>query len=91
MLRVFVAGHPIDSTGVDSLRAALPRHGLRDVQLEIVQSDVSAEDLRRLQGDVQRDIVRAVSTSLMARDSSAQTRRRQDSLRVATAARELVV
>ncbi len=90
LLKIYVAGHPIDSAGIDSLRAALPRYGLRGMRLEIVQSDVSVNDLRRFQGDVQRDILRAMSTALSARDSAARSSRRQDSLRVSTAARELV-
>ncbi|HET9462021.1 MAG TPA: hypothetical protein VFO56_08805, partial [Gaiellaceae bacterium] len=90
VLRIYVAGDPIDSAGVDSLHAALPDHGLQGVRLDIVQSDISAEDLHRFQGDVQRDILRATSDILAARDSVAQSRRRQDSLQLSTAARELV-
>jgi hypothetical protein len=90
VLRIYVAGHPIDSAGIDSLRAALPRYGLRGFRLDIVQSELSAEDLHRFQGEVQRDIFRAMSITLSARDSAAQFRRRQDSLRLSAAARELV-
>lgn len=90
VLRIYVAGHPIDSAGVDSLQTALRHYGLRGVRLDIVQSDISAEDLHRFQGDVQRDILRATSDILAARDSAAQSARRQDSLRLSTAARELV-
>jgi hypothetical protein len=90
LLKIYVAGHPIDSAGIDSLRAALPRHGLRGMRLEILQSDVSVDDLRRFQGDVQRDILRAMSIALATRDSTARIIRRQDSVRISTAARELV-
>ena len=90
VLKIYVAGQPIDSAGIDSLRTALPRHGLGAFRLDIVQSDVSADDLRRFQGDVQRDILRALSIALSARDSAARSSRRLDSVRVSSAARELV-
>lgn len=90
VLKIYVAGRPIDSAGIDSLRSALPRHGLRGLRLDIIQSDVSADDMRRFQGDVQRDILRAMSTALSARDSAARATRRQDSVQLSTAARELV-
>jgi uncharacterized hydrophobic protein (TIGR00271 family) len=89
LLKIYIAGRPIDPVGVDSLRLALPRYGLRDLRLEIVQSDISGEDLRRFRSDVQRDLLRVVSASAAARDSAAEHRRRDDSLRIVSAAREL--
>ena len=90
VLKIYIAGHPIDAAGVDSLLAAMPSYGMRGVRLDIVQSDISAEDLDRFQGDVQRDILRAVASSIAARDSAVQFRQRKDSLQLSTAARELV-
>jgi uncharacterized hydrophobic protein (TIGR00271 family) len=90
VLKIYVAGHPIDSAGIDSLQAALPDRGLRGMRLEIVQSDVSVEDLRRFRGDVQRDLLRAMSNAFSVRDSASRLSRRLDSLRISTAARELV-
>jgi len=91
VLRVYVAGQPIDEAGLASLEAALPNYGLRGVRLDIVQSDISAEDLTRFQGNVQRDILRAISGTNAARDSMNQERIRQDSVRLSTVARELVL
>lgn len=90
MLKIYVAGHPIGPARVDSLQAALPRFRLPGIRLEIVQSDISAEDLQRFQRDVQREILHAMSTNLAARDSSVQVKHLQDSVRLASAIRELV-
>lgn len=89
VLKIFVVGHPIDSAGVDSLKRALPRYGMDDFRLDIVQSDISAGDLDRFQGEVQRDILLAISATMAARDSGMQARRREESLRLSTVAREL--
>ena len=90
VLRIYVAGNPIEQAGLDSLGAALPNYGLRGVRLDIVQSDISAEDLTSFQGTVQRDILRAIAGTNAARDSISQARARQDSVRLTTVARELV-
>ncbi|MGQ0765471.1 MAG: DUF389 domain-containing protein [Gemmatimonadota bacterium] len=89
MLKVYIAGNPIDSVAIASLHAALPRYGLAGLRLELVQSDVSARDLERFQGEVQRDMLRTISAVNAARDSSNSTRQRQDSGRYVSAAREL--
>jgi hypothetical protein len=89
VLRIYVAGHPIERNRMDSLQAAVERHGLDGVRLEVVQSDISADDLRQLRGEVQREILQAVMTTSAARDSLWQARQRQDTVRLSAAAREL--
>jgi len=89
VLKIYIAGRPIEGAAVETLQAAVPRYQLNGMRLELVQSDISAEDLRRFQGEVQREILRAASTSSVARDSVAKGRLRQDSLRLADAAREV--
>jgi uncharacterized hydrophobic protein (TIGR00271 family) len=89
VLKIYIAGRPIEGAAVESLQAAAGGYGLDGMRLELVQSDVSAEDLRRFQGEVQREILSATSTSAMARDSAARDRLRQDSLRLVAAAREV--
>ncbi len=89
VLQIYIAGRPIEGAAVESLQTAVTRYGLDGMRLELVQSDISAEDLRRFQGEVQRQILRASSTSSLARDSIVQDRLRQDSLRLADAAREV--
>jgi hypothetical protein len=89
VLKVYVAGQPVESAQVDSLSAALPRYKLQDLKLELVQSDVSAEDLTRLETDVQRGILRAITTATTSRDSVAALRARQDTARLFDIAREL--
>lgn len=88
-LRIYVAGRPIDSMAADSLRRSLRAYGLERLTLELVQSDISAEDLARFQGDVQRDLVRAVAIAGAARDSAAEARARRDTVRLEAAAREV--
>lgn len=90
VLKLYIAGHPVDSAGLDSLQRALADHGLQSFRLDVVQSDISAEDLQRFQGDVQRDLMVAMSGSFAARDSAAAHRRREEGDRLAAAARELV-
>jgi uncharacterized hydrophobic protein (TIGR00271 family) len=89
VLKIYIAGRPIEGAAVDSLQAAVPRYQLDGVQLELLQSDISAEDLRRFQGEVQRDILRAVSASSAARDSILQFRQQEERTRVNAAAREV--
>jgi uncharacterized hydrophobic protein (TIGR00271 family) len=88
VLKIYVAGKPIEGAAVESLQAAVPRYQLDGVQLELVQSDISADDLRRFQGEVQRDILRAVSSSSSARDSLLQIRQQEERTRLNAAARE---
>ena len=89
VLRIYIAGRPIEAAVVESLEAALPRYRLAGMQLELVQSDLSAEALRRLQGQVQSDILRVVATTTAARDSLRLVREREDSLKLVAAAREV--
>ncbi len=89
VVKVYVAGRPVEPETADSLDAALPAYGLGRMRLELIQSDISAEDLERFQGEVQRDILRAFTAATASRDSAAVVRQRQDSLRLAAVAREL--
>jgi uncharacterized hydrophobic protein (TIGR00271 family) len=89
VLRIYVAGRPIEGPAVDSLQAAVNRYQLGALRLELVQSDISAEDLQQFRGEVQRDILQAVAATNAARDSAAQVRLQADSLRLMSAAREV--
>ncbi len=88
-LKVYVAGRPVDPERAESLQVSLARYGLDGTTLQLIQSDISAEDLQRFQGQIQRDILRAVSSGTAARDSAALRRQRQDSTRMVTIAKEL--
>jgi uncharacterized hydrophobic protein (TIGR00271 family) len=89
VLRVFVAGRPLEGPELATLRTRLPQYGLSALKLELIQSDVSADDIRRLQGEVQRDLLRAIASAMASRDSILLARRREDSLLVARSASEL--
>jgi uncharacterized hydrophobic protein (TIGR00271 family) len=80
LLKIYIAGHPVETAEADSLRASLARYDLTGVRLELVQSDISTQDLRRLEGEVQRGILRAVSMAAASRDSSIAVRARRDSI-----------
>ncbi len=75
-LKIYVAGTPVDSAEEAALRGAMGRYQLSRFRLELVQSDVSAGDLTRLEGEVQRGILRAVSAAVAARDSVPAVRAR---------------
>ncbi len=89
VLKIYIAGRPIEGAAVDSLQAAVGRYQLEGMRLELVQSDISAEDLRRFQSEVQRDILQAVSTTTSARDSASVAREREADFQLQSAAREL--
>jgi len=89
VLKIYIAGRPIEGAAVDSLQAAVRRYQLDGIRLELVQSDISAEDLRRFQSEVQRDILNAVSTTTAARDSASLAREREGKDRLEQVAREL--
>lgn len=80
VLKIYIAGHPVESAEADSLRAALARYDLTGVRLELVQSDISTQDLRRLESEVQRGILRAVTVASASRDTSLAVKARQDSI-----------
>jgi uncharacterized hydrophobic protein (TIGR00271 family) len=88
-LKVYIAGQHIQAAQAESLKLALPRYGLDRVNLDLVQSDVSAEDLTRLQSEVQRGILRAITTATATRDSAALQQARRDTARLFAVAREL--
>lgn len=89
VLKVYIAGHPIEPEGIAQLQAALPRYGLDGIRLELMQSDISARDLERFQGEVQRELLRAVSTFTAARDSAAVKAEQEQGIRIESVAREL--
>lgn len=89
VLRVYVAGKPIEGDAIDTVTARLSRYALDGMRLELVQSDISAEDLQRVRSEVQREVLRTIAISTAARDSLVAARQRDDSTRVASAAREL--
>jgi hypothetical protein len=89
VLKVYIAGAPIDSAEADSLRGAMGRYQLSKFRLDLVQSDVSAGDLTRLEGEVQRGILRAVTAAVAARDSATAARSRDMGRLISDVAREL--
>jgi uncharacterized hydrophobic protein (TIGR00271 family) len=89
VLKVYIAGAPVDTGEADSLRRVLERYQLGRFRLDLVQSDVSAEDLTRLEGEVQRGILRAVATAVAARDSATAVRTRDISRVIGDVAREI--
>lgn len=88
-LKIYVAGQHIQAAQAESLKLALPQYGLGRVTLDLVQSDVSAEDLTRLQGEVQRGILRAITTATATRDSASLAQAQRDTARLFAVAREL--
>ncbi len=69
-IKVYLAGTPVEPEALDSLRLRLTEFGLRDASLDVVQSDISARDLERLETDVQRGILQTVELALAGRDSA---------------------
>ncbi len=69
-IKVYLAGTPVEPEALDSLRLRLGEFGLRDATLDVVQSDISARDLEKLETDVQRGILQAVELAQAARDSA---------------------
>ncbi|MEW5918693.1 MAG: DUF389 domain-containing protein [Gemmatimonadota bacterium] len=89
VLKVYIAGQPVEAEQADTLRAALARYSLDGMRLDLVQSDVSVADLTRLEGEVQRGILRAVTTATAARDSIASSQARQAAQGLVTLAEEI--
>jgi uncharacterized hydrophobic protein (TIGR00271 family) len=82
VLRVFVVGRPIDNAETAMLSATLARYGLRDMRLDLVQSDISARDLLRFREEVrlevQRTVRRAVDSATKAAHDSLSAARARD-------------
>jgi uncharacterized hydrophobic protein (TIGR00271 family) len=91
VLKVYIAGTPIEVERMDSIRATMPSYGLSRLQLNVVQSDISARDLTKFEGQVQRDILLALQSALASRDSAAQAaaKVRRDTVPVGAIAREM--
>jgi uncharacterized membrane protein len=75
-LKLYLAGQPIEPAVLDSMRQRLPSYRLPEASLDVVQSDISARDLQRLETDVQRGILQAVELAQAARDSARASGRR---------------
>jgi uncharacterized hydrophobic protein (TIGR00271 family) len=88
-LKIYIAGRPVPTAEADSLRSVLARYDLGQLSLELVQSDITTQDLARLEGEVQRGILRAVASATAARDSALSLRQRQDSVSLVMLAREV--
>ena len=91
VLKVYIAGTPVEPERMDSIRTVMSSYGLR-LKLDVVQSDISARDLTRFEGQVQRDILLALQSALAARDSAnaaAAARVRPDTIPVGAVAREM--
>jgi uncharacterized hydrophobic protein (TIGR00271 family) len=88
VLRIYIAGRPIEGEALDSLQAAIPRYRLDGFRLELVQSDISAEDLQRFRGEVQRQILELSSAASAARDT-ARSGGEPDSRRLQEVARDV--
>jgi uncharacterized hydrophobic protein (TIGR00271 family) len=97
VLKVYLAGSPLEPERLDSIRTTLPSYGLGKLRLDVVQSDISARDLARFEGQVQREVLMTLQSALASRDSTAAaaaaaaaaSRARRDSIPVAAVAREM--
>lgn len=89
VLRIYIAGRPIEGAMADTVTARLSQYSLEGMQLELIQSDISAEDLQRVRGEVQRELLRTMAVASSVRDSLSLGRQREDSARVVAAAREV--
>jgi len=92
VLKAYLAGTPVEAERMIAIREAMPAQGLAALRLEVIQSDISASDLARFGGEMQRDIMRTVQAALAARDSaaaSAVATGRRDSIPATAVAREL--
>lgn len=92
VLKAYLAGTPLEAERMAAIREAMPAQGLAALRLEVIQSDISASDLARLGGEVQREVMRTVQLALAARDSAAVSAAavgRRDSVSLAAVAREL--
>lgn len=81
VLRVFVVGRPIEDQEADSVRAALPRYGLRDMRVDLVQGDISARDLLRYRDEARQEFMRMMDSAMRARDSLRAVLAQADSIR----------
>jgi hypothetical protein len=61
---------------LDSVRLRLPNFQLADATLDVVQSDISARDLERLETGLQRELLQTVEVFRAGRDSSEAAARR---------------
>lgn len=69
-IKLFLAGQPLEPETVDTLLGLLPKYGLDDFGIDLVQSDISSRDLRQLESDVQRGILQAIELAQLSRDSA---------------------
>jgi len=71
ILKVYLAGSPLERERLDSIKAMLPSYGLARFKLDVIQSDISARDLARFEGQVQREVLMTLQSALASRDSAA--------------------
>lgn len=84
-VKLYLAGTRLEPETLDTLRAKLPEYGLRRIGLDVVQSEISARDLERLQTDVRTGLLEAMELARAARDSALVL----DSIRLSNATRVL--
>ncbi|MCU0616355.1 MAG: DUF389 domain-containing protein [Gemmatimonadaceae bacterium] len=70
VVKLYLAGVRLEAATLDSLQTRLDAYGLSSARLEIVQSDISARDLERLEQEVQGEILQAIAIAQAARDSA---------------------
>ena len=81
VLKVYVTGSPIEPDSMSALSKQLPLRGLSDIDLQIVQSQLSASDVAQLRADAVQGVLQAMAKSPLVRDSV------RDSVRNVTATR----
>ena len=100
VLKVFIAGAPLDTAALDSILTDRADFGLSHVRVQPVQSDVSSADLSRMATEMQAGVLQMITAAQSTRDSlarDAQVRAARaslqhparDSAQVAAVARDL--
>lgn len=69
-VRLYLAGRRLETETLDSVQSVMPLYGLFGFGLDVVQSDISARDLQRLQSDVNTGLLQAMEIAQAARDSA---------------------
>lgn len=69
VVKVFIAGAPLDSATRDSLFVEQRASGLSHLRMQPVQSDVSSRDLSRMQTELQSGFLQAIASAQAVRDS----------------------
>jgi uncharacterized hydrophobic protein (TIGR00271 family) len=80
VLKIFIAGRPLDEAALDSVLAARAQFGLQSMRILPVQSDVSGEDLDRMASDLRTGVLQMIAGSQETRDSLSRIQHTRDSL-----------